>query len=192
MKREILYNRIAKKGGFPPLADILSGFLSPTYLPDECMIWTGRKTVAARRMKIARSPKNGRINIVQTENKSYPLIMVEGRNVTVHRFVYDQIFGLKEGDKLSNSCSSTLCVNPKHWRHINAKVPVSHEAPIEEPWTEDEVEQILDLYLIQHETIDLHHPDIAQIPQDLLVKVLDNTGMKHKCPVLSLGGSIGS
>jgi hypothetical protein len=182
MKREILYQRIGQKCGYPRLGDILAGRDSPENLPSDCLPWQGRKTLPRRRMKVTKSSKEGYINITHTMNKSYGIVMVDGKNLTVHRFVYETIYGLRDGDKLVNSCSNTLCVNPLHWRHINVSDEAAPEPPSEEPWTEEEVEQILDFYLIQHDTIDLRHPDIAMIPRDLLRKVLDYMGKGHLCP----------
>ena len=49
-----------------------------------------------------------------------------------HRWIYQKMRYLDEGDRLGSLCRVPRCVNPNHWRRIRPKAVNSGPAPLKE------------------------------------------------------------
>lgn len=185
MRREILHKRIGEKA-HPSLTPLLNGEIGLEDLPSVCMIWKGRQTRENPRIKRFRSGPAFTPGLCHTMQRPFGMITVDKKTKVVHRYVYETVRGSLDDHKLANLCGNTLCVNPRHWKGPEVIEKQSFEdlpePPEEEPWTEQEVEQLLDIYLVRYDTLDLNHPDIAPIPRPLLRTVLDHMGKNHLWP----------
>jgi hypothetical protein len=177
MNYDIFIERIGGKSD-PLLIDLLRNHIRYDDLPDQCMVWTGRKSTEGVVLKKYRSGRDFLPNYYQGRTKSYAMIVRDHKLIMLHRFIYEHCFGPLGETKIFNSCSNTLCLNPRHWHRMDRSATKKDtydllEPPEEEPWTEEEVEQLIDIYLRHNDEVDLTHPDIAQIPVEMLQPILE-------------------
>lgn len=175
MKPETWHRRIGSKS-HPAIEDLLNGEITIDDLPVDCMPWQGKRTKEGQRVQKFRSGPDASIGFSYSMYRAYGIAIHQGHQILVHRWIYEQVFGPLGDLKLENHCSNTTCVNPKHWvvQGRAQEVEDEEDEPLpDQPWTEDEVEQVLDIFFMYHEDIDLSHPDIAQIPTYMLRPALE-------------------
>lgn len=184
MKLEHYAKRLAAKTGTPVLEDIILKKRPVTDLPAECMPWTGRKSVPAPRtaIKIERDRGNQpyRAPVVQYP---YGIIVVGGRRLYVHRYIYMLINEPRVEFRMENECGNTLCCNMMHWTikvEEAQEVEVPHldafEAALTADWKMGDVNALLDQALSSYRLTSwedvIANVLLEDCPHDMLVQAL--------------------
>lgn len=180
MKLEQYARRLAKKTGTPVLEEIILGKRTMKDLPAECMPWTGRKTISNSRLrpKIERD-HNKRPYKTLVPETPYGLIIVEGKRLLVHRYIFVLLKKPFYEFTMRNHCGNTLCCNPMHWLvHGEPEpVPFPHEeaflAALEADWTQSDVNWTIDQALAKYSLTSwedvINNVMLEECPHDMLV-----------------------
>lgn len=141
MKLETYARRLAEKTNTPILEQILLGRAPFSDLPHTCMPWTGRTAGPKERRVKVRVMQNGP---VQVEEKPYGVLVVEGKRIPAHRYIFMLMHRPQYEFRMRNDCGNTLCCNPMHWTVFGE--PANEPEPCfeEEPWTQSDVNALLD------------------------------------------------
>lgn len=193
MKLEHYARRLAQKTGTPVLEDIILGKRPFTDLPHTCMPWTGRKTANGLQMRVKQERDyNRRAYRAIIPDKPYGVIVVEGRRLSVHRYIFMLLIKPKYDFTLQNECGNTLCCNIVHWTTRGEPGPASGEVPEgfyydpDEPWKQCEVNDLLDQALGKYTFTSWHElietPLLEDCPHDMLVTGLTKFRKKNLLP----------
>lgn len=179
MRIELLAKRLAEKTNTPQIADFVLGRKSVTELPNDCMIWTGKKTLAGLTIKPDRDTKNIPI-LYRTSRRPMGQMQVDGRTEYVHRLVFKLLAKPDYEFHMRNICGNSLCVNPKHWDVSSPRPDVVFES---NEWTQDEVEETVDAMLSRYEITSwqdvIDNPLMQDIPHDQIREVLVKINKEH-------------
>lgn len=179
MRIEILANRLAEKTNSPQLADFILGKKSITELPKDCMIWTGKSTLAGVRTIMDRDSLNIPVRY-RTIRRAMGQIQVNGRTEYVHRLVYKILTKPDYEFYMRNTCGNSLCVNPKHW-DISSPIP-DVEFDIS-AWTPEEAEEAIEAMLARYSITSwedvIANPLMQDIPEQLIRETLIRLNKEH-------------
>ncbi|KIX16300.1 hypothetical protein [Paracoccus sp. 228] len=192
MKLEHYARRLAQKTGTPVLEDIILGKKSLKDLPETCMPWTGRKTAAEPRIRVKKlRDYNGRPYMQRSLDRPYGIITVEGRRLSVHRYVFMLLIKPNYAFTLWNQCGNTLCCNPSHWT-IHGEIETPEDLPEgfyydpDEPWTQREVNDLLDQALAKYIFYSwqelIENPLLEDCPHDMLMEGLTEFRRRELLP----------
>lgn len=196
MKLETLARRIAQKTDTPELEKLL---LEGGDIPTKCMPWTGatiRPAGGDFRLKMGRDYNNVAVPAMVMD-RPYGKIRWQGKIMMVHRLVFQLIIKPDFEYYMRDQCGNSLCVNPMHWEIIplssNPPAPPPPEV-IEETWTEQEVEEMLDYLLFKNEVKSwddiISHEAMEGAPPEMLEAQLAKWWKAHLLPpgsTISLG-----
>lgn len=186
MKLEHYARRLAQKTGTPILEDIILEKKRVNDLPHNCMPWSGARTFSSShrlRTKVVRDydRRPYKHPVVETP---YGLIVVEGRRLLVHRYIFMLVMKSPAEFNMRNECGNTLCCNLLHWsvRGMSILLPAREAEPIgdfnydDEPWTQKDVNWLLDQALSNYTPTtweELIGLDLMQdCPHEMVVRAL--------------------
>lgn len=179
MKIEILAKRLAEKTNTPRLADFILGKRPVAQLPNDCMTWTGKKTLAGLTVKPARDRLNVPV-LYRTIRRPLGQIQVDGKTEYVHRVVFKLLVKPDHEFHMRNICGNSLCCNPKHWDVSSHLPPVIFDIS---EWTPEEVEETVDAMLGRYEIhswADVEaNPLMQDIPHHMIKECLINMNKEH-------------
>lgn len=189
MRTEILAKRLADKCSTPLLEQVLLKVVPVTDLSMECMIWTGRVSGTSNvpRLKKGRDSQNLPYMHMVTD-RSYSVIVHEGRRVVVHRLIHQLLFSPVVEFRMRSLCGGPRCINPMHW----FADPVTQQEELagvrditfaSDDWTEGDVEELIDILLTENpprrwdEVV--NSPIMDGVPADMIRQVLTKIGKRH-------------
>lgn len=174
MRLETLLKRIGAKTNTP--SDQL-------YKTEACMVWTGNHIRAGLKPKMVRDA-NYAPSLTPVMIRSSALMNYEGKQWYVPRLLHALELG-HTNFKLTQLCSTTLCVNPQHWGvRLTTPEPPPLPEPFDEGWTLQEACDLLDSYLLRNPAppLDPEHDLLVDIPRDLLIEALKLFNKEHMLP----------
>lgn len=179
MNLERIASRIAQKTNTPALEDFLLGRRSVSALPQDCMIWTGKKTLGGIRTIWDRDCLNIPV-LYRTMRRPMGQIQVEGVTEYVHRLVFKILTKPDFEFHMRNVCGNSLCVNPKHWE-VTSNIPEvvydNSEWTLEE--AQETVEAMLSRYQLEGWGDVIENPLMQDIPERLIRQALINLNKEH-------------
>lgn len=172
MRFELFAQRLAERCDTPELAPVLLGEASPETLPTSCMIWTGARRGGLEKPRI----RSLRRTPTMVRDHPYGVVRWKGKEVRVHRLIFQLITRPDYEYRLSSRCGVALCVNPLHWEvhRIDQRVGGAsfQEPDFDEDWTLKDVEQLLEIAFTHHDLRTredvLNCPTLLDVPRDLL------------------------
>jgi hypothetical protein len=183
MRIDILATRLAEKSNTPQLADFVLGRKPINELPNDCMIWTGKKTTAGLTIKKGRDCLNIPV-AYRAIRKPLGQIQVSGKTEYVHRLVYKLLLKPDYEFYMRNICGNSLCCNPKHWDVSSNQLDVVFDTA---EWTLEEVEEAIEAMLSRYDVYrwsDVEsNPLMQDIPHHLIKECLIKINKEHlTCP----------
>lgn len=148
--------------------------------PDHCLPWPGKATKGGLVPRLRRDSENLPYRAA-VFTRPYALTKFQGKQVYVHRlmFILSKSRTPKEF-KAQQTCTTLLCVNPKHWVFSNVtrtKDLTFEDLPPPPPqedegWTLEEAKEFVDRYLLHfpHPPVDREHNLLIDVPSDLLTE----------------------
>lgn len=192
MKLNTLAKRLAEKTGTPVLEQVILGEVPIEALPEECMIWSGTRTIPERRrVNFLRRNHDGFLYPINRTESPYGTISYETQRWLAHRLIVKLVRNLQGDFTTESLCGQELCVNPTHW-HAKAVVPKvkedTEELPPEPPemsddWTVAEVNEVLETYLDHYNPRsweDINSaPMLIDVPRGMLKEALLRFNKEH-------------
>ena len=179
MKLERIAARIAQKTNTPALEDFLLGRRPVSALPQDCMLWTGKKTLSGFSTTLDRDCLNLPVRY-RTIRRSMGQIQVDGVTEYVHRLVFKILTKPDFEFHMRNICGNSLCANPKHW-DVTSTIPSvvfdNSEWTLEE--AQETVEAMLARYRITSWSDVSDNPLMQDIPDRLIRQALINLNKEH-------------
>lgn len=179
MKLETLAKRLAEKTNTPALEAFILGKRSPSEIKNDCMIWTGKSTLAGIRTVVDRDCQNIPVRY-RTIRRAMGQIQVDGKAEYVHRLVFKLITKPDFEFTMRNICGNSLCCNPKHWE-VSSQIPQVEIDTAE--WTLEEAEETVEAMLARYEITCwddvITNPLMQDIPPELIRQALLNLNKDH-------------
>ena len=183
MRIELLAKRLAEKTNTPVLEEFLLGRKSVNELPNECMIWTGKKTVAGLTIKPQRDSRNIPV-AYRAIRKPLGQMMVSGKIEYTHRLVYKLLVKPDYEFQMRNICGNTLCCNPKHW-DVSSNTPEPVFDLNFNQWEPEEVEEAVEAMLSRYDVLNwndvIENPLMQDIPHPMIRDCLIKLRKEHLC-----------
>lgn len=181
MRIELLAKRLAEKTNTPQLADFVLGRKSVNELPNECMVWTGKRTVTGLTVKIQRDALNIPVSY-RAVRKPLGQIQFAGKMEYVHRLVYRLLIKPDYEFHMRNICGNSLCCNPKHWDVSSNRPEVVFSF---EEWKPEEVEEAVEAMLSRYDVLNwndvVENPLMQDIPHQMIRDCLTRLRKEHLC-----------
>lgn len=188
MKIATLISRLAEKTNTPELIPVLQGDELLSFLPTECMLWTGAVLPADRPFgKKVRDRQNIPDQFKYIERK-YGVIRWQGKMVSVQRLIF--LLSMKPDFefRMVNDCHISSCVNPLHFtiQELSKDEPEPDETITigeEEPWDPQDVEDLVEILLGEQEPKNwedvIANPLMEDIPHHMIRDELRNQKKEH-------------
>lgn len=150
MKLETLAKRIALRANCPELEGyILTGDFPPL---GDCILWTGY-CIPTQPGTFMHRHRDG--TIYPVFRRPAPIIRFQGAQHRVPRLLHKLAnkLGPEDEFEMKPLCGHNLCVNPRHWQTTEPEPEpevVVLEANYSEDWTDEDIEEVLDMVLIKN------------------------------------------
>ena len=188
MKIATLISRLAEKTNTPELIPVLQGDERMSFLPTECMLWTGAVLPGDRPFgKKIRDRQNLPSQYKYPERK-YGVIRWQGKTVSVQRLIFLLCAKPDFEFRMVNDCHMSGCVNPLHFtiEEIRKDEPEPDETITigeEEPWDPQDVEDLVEILLGEQEPQSwedvIANPLMEDIPHQMIRDELRNQNKEH-------------
>ena len=154
MRQSLLFARIAYKSGIHPPGLLAKMMAGTEPWPGHCMMWTGSTS------------KGGLVKDGPDVYYVKPRARILGRDY-LPRYLLAILHGPEH--RFICTCGNSLCINPAHWTFAPSKLPDIPIIATDAPWTFEEVDEIVSMYLATNKRpLDPHHPLLQDIPPEWL------------------------